>query len=1665
MINRLSWLAGLALVLPALASAGGTDVEALGKEALAPLPVRAETPPQDADSSGGVVPNLASNYVFATTTTGSLANMSSGTTTLLVANVDDTASPLTSIGFDFWFQGVRYTQFSVNDNGVLRLGAAAQTGSPYQSLAQANLPIISAYAADQRTHTGDGKVHFRVDGTAPSRKLIVEWLNNQSNFNSGGTADLTYQVHLSETTGAIEFVYGAMNMSSSGASAGDSNDPQIGFSSSSGAGNVGSVAAPRSGTPAPTFNGTSATPTNNLYNTAGAIAVLTSAADGSRRTFSFTPPPAVAPTALNFSAVTPLGMDLNWTDAANESSYVILRSTDGSNFTQVGTAPANAISFSAGSLTPNTTYFWQVVALFEIGASAPLSGSQATTAGGVVASTSTGGNWSDPATWVGNTVPGQFDNVTVAAGATVTIDTAAVGLSLTIDANAVLRWDTAAARTLTVGGSLNNNGIFEGPAAPSTVRTHVLSIGGDLINNNTLDFSTNGGAAGAQITFTGASNTTFGGTGALTDVQDIVLNKGTSSANTLELNPANFTVQGTNTDLSGFLAISNGTLKISGTFPLTNRVFTAAAYAIPATGGIWLNNPNVTVVGQDAQATSSGRFNLSQGIYNVGAASSASLTLGAGSLVNIDGGTLNVTGRFGVGAAATAISYTQSGGSVTVATIGNTSTTLASFDLGTTTASSVNISGGSVTVQLAGTGGSGPRDYRNQAGTGVAGITGGTLRLGNANTAAVQTFTVNGVTPDLVIDSTGGGHTANFGAPVTYNNLTRNITLGSATTLNVGNNPFLFYGDTLTNNGTLIATGASTRFIVFRPATNVVYQGSGTVAAPMTSLELQNDLNFTFDPAVNTVVANRVIIFNGNFVNAGKITLGNGGTTTGIVQIGNTTTPSAGGSFDVAPGFNLGSGGQTVSYLRTNGSKTTGVEINPARVLGSLTHDDNDPTHTLTLAGGDLSVNTTLALTNGRVLTGSASLITASSASVTRTTGYVDGNLVKTLNAAASRTFEVGSANGYSPAVVNVTAGTFPGTVKVRALGSRAPLILPADKAINRHWLVEAPGMTANLTFTYLDPADIPGTVTEASLHVYNGAPYVDLGGTLNTTANTGAVTAQTQFGIFTLAEAGATTAVADLQLSKSDGLSVIDTGQGTNYTIVVTNVGTADVSGATVSDTPGTDLSCGSWTCTAGSGASCGANAGAGTLNDQPNLPAGTAVTYTQSCAVASVSTRTTIVNTASVALPVGLTDANPADNSATDTNTLMRLADVSISKTDGVSSVLPGGSVTYTLVVGNAGPNAAMPAVSDTFPAALQNCSWICAAVNGSCTASGSGNIAETGTLAAGGTLTFTAVCTVAANASGSITNQASVQLSDPERDPNSANNSASDTDTVLQPADVAVSISDNRAFVQVGESLNYTIVVSNPGGSQTATASAAVSDVLPSELSGGAWTCTPAGGASCAGGSGNALSDTATLPAGSQATYVYSATVQPGSLDEIITNTVTVTSVNDPNLANNSATDTPQDRIVVFKNGFEGAPVTVVPQGAGHADGFASGKLRLEPALLAGLGATPVTIATGYSDRGVALFTLELARLHGQVVLRSVLCDAAGLAERSAWFAVDPQRQPIAFAWQAASADAADGYLQLSGGAAPQAAAARAERAGLATLQIATQQNLPWASLIGD
>jgi len=283
----------------------------------------------------------------------------------------------------------------------------------------------------------------------------------------------------------------------------------------------------------------------------------------------------------------------------------------------------------------------------------------------------------------------------------------------------------------------------------------------------------------------------------------------------------------------------------------------------------------------------------------------------------------------------------------------------------------------------------------------------------------------------------------------------------------------------------------------------------------------------------------------------------------------------------------------------------------------------------------------------------------------------------------------------------------------------------------------------------------------------------------------------------------------------------------------------------------------------------------------------------------------------------------------------------------------------------------------------------------------------------------------------------------------------------------ADVALTITDDREFVQIGETLNYVITVSNASGPQTATVM--VSDILPAELTDGAWTCVPTGAATCADGTGDTLSDSASLPAGTSAIYVYSATVLAAGSGDLIANSASAAVTGgavDPNPANNTASDTPADVVVVFRDGFDTAAQTIdALDRFSDGAGFISAQLLVNASLLDGLGIMPVAVASGETAGGATTFTIELARFNAQYVMRLLVRDTQGPTVRSEWRAADLAAGVLDFAWQSASAGKQDGYLHLAAGTASVQSVGRSNTEHLVRLHIAVRDDLPWLSVAPD
>ena len=385
----------------------------------------------------------------------------------------------------------------------------------------------------------------------------------------------------------------------------------------------------------------------------------------------------------------------------------------------------------------------------------------------------------------------------------------------------------------------------------------------------------------------------------------------------------------------------------------------------------------------------------------------------------------------------------------------------------------------------------------------------------------------------------------------------------------------------------------------------------------------------------------------------------------------------------------------------------------------------------------------------------------------------------------------------------------------------------------------------------------------------------------------------------------------ADLTITKTHGSTDSAPGESITYTIVVGNDGPSDVVDAAVDDVLPADLSGVSWTCTEAGGASCGDANGMDDIVTTVDLPVGGTATFEVTGTIDPGATGT-LTNTAGVSVPSGVTETDVSDNSATDENPLTPTADLSITKTDGAMSSVAGTAISYTIVASNPGPSTIVGAtVNDTPPASLTNVSWTCAATIGSSCGglgAGIGPIADTVTIAVGGSVTYTLNATVAASASGSVTNTASVALPGGSVDPTPDNNIADDTNTISGEADLVITKDDGTTVATPGETTTYDIVVTNPSGPSDVVG-ATVTDALPVGATSMNWTCTATGGGACAASGSGALSESVDVPIGGSVTFSVTVAIDP-SATGTITNSASVATpvgVVDPVPGNDTDDDT--------------------------------------------------------------------------------------------------------------------------------------------------------------
>jgi uncharacterized repeat protein (TIGR01451 family) len=386
----------------------------------------------------------------------------------------------------------------------------------------------------------------------------------------------------------------------------------------------------------------------------------------------------------------------------------------------------------------------------------------------------------------------------------------------------------------------------------------------------------------------------------------------------------------------------------------------------------------------------------------------------------------------------------------------------------------------------------------------------------------------------------------------------------------------------------------------------------------------------------------------------------------------------------------------------------------------------------------------------------------------------------------------------------------------------------------------------------------------------------------------------------------------ADLAVTKTHSPPSPVPGGSVTYTMVVTNNGPVNVTGASFFDTVPANLSGVTWTCTVTGTGSCSAASGSGNqITVSLNLNNGASATITATGTLPN-TTPQQLINTATITPPSNITDTNPNNNSATDIIDIgTGQAPISIVKTASSLMLQSNGSEYFILVVTNAGPGTATNVtVTDTLTNPPFASVGTVTTTQGTCSVVGLAVTCPLGSIPPTGTATIVIPATVInnpGNHANAYTNSASASWAESGTPATSNTVTLSTRNAAQNSTDLAVTKTHSPASPSAGGTVTYTMVVTNTGSNVTG---ATFSDTVPPSITGVTWTCAVTGTGSCpASGSGNSISfSTLNLNSGSSATITATGTIASTAPTSIF-NTATVTLPTgwyDTNGANNTVTD---------------------------------------------------------------------------------------------------------------------------------------------------------------
>ena len=1054
----------------------------------------------------------------------------------------------------------------------------------------------------------------------------------------------------------------------------------------------------------------------------------------------------------------------------------------------------------------------------------------------------------------------------------------------------------------------------------ATQATNVISLSGaTLAQSTSCTFSVNvtGTSAGTKNNTTGNVTSTEGGAG------------GTASASINVVAPPSIA--------KAFGAVA---VPLNGTTSLTFTITNPAANAVAETGvaftdnlpaGLVVSMPNAltnTCGGTATAVAGSGSVSLTGG--TIAASSSCALTVNitgtaSGNFINTTGSVSSTNGGTGNTATAnlsvaTPPTITKAFGAASIPLNGSTSLT---FTITNPAANTIGLTGVAFTDNLpAGLVVATPNGLTNTcggtatavAGAGSASLSSGLLAVNSSCAISVNiTGTTAGVKNNSVqVTSTEGGtgNTSNASITVAAPPViikafgAASIPLNGSTSLTFtiqNNNPTttltgIGFSDTLpvglvvaTPNGLTGSCGGGT--ITATQATNVISL-SGATLAQSTSCTFSVNVTGTSAGTKNNTTGN-VTSTEG----------GAGGTASASINV--VAPPSIAKAFGAVavplngtPSLTL-----TITNPAANAVAETGVAFTDTLPAGLVVATPNALTNTCGGTATAVAGSGSVSLTGGTIAASSSCTLTVN---VTATTQGVKNNSVQvtSTNGGTGNTASASLSVASPPTITKAF-----GAASVPLNGSTSltfTITNPAANAIGLTGIAFTDNLIAGLVVA--TPNGLTNTCGGTATAVAGAGSASLAGGTLavnsscvvslNITGTTVGVknnsvqVTSTEGGVGNTSNASITVAAPPVIIKAFGAASIPMNGstsltftiQNNNTTSTLTGIGFSDSmpAGLVVATPNGLTGSCGGGTITATQGANT-ISLSSATLAQSSSCSFSVNVTGTaggvQNNTTGNVtSTEGGTGGTASASVTVLAPDLTTASSHAGN----FRQGQT---------------GAAYTLTASNAGaaPTSGTVTVTDALPAsltatAISGTGWTCTLGTLTCTRA---DVLANGSSYPAITLTVN----VANNAPSAITNTVTISGGS---ETNLANDTATDSTTVIQAADLTVTSSHVGSFIQ-SLSGTYDLTVNNPGPGPTV-GTVTVTDTLPASLtataiSGTGWTCTLAT-LTCT--RADVLANGSSYPAITLTVNI------AGNAPASVTNTVTVSGGGELNTANDSGSD---------------------------------------------------------------------------------------------------------------------------------------------------------------